>query len=338
MFVFFIVTLSITLGVILTFRYIWVSSSSRRNALIKISLGLFSLFWTLIVVESFFRTFVAYPDGFSYTLASRNWEDEYWKPINSFGYRDIEHDLKSLEDKKILFVVGDSFVAAQGINNPRDRFSDVLAAQLEDGWEVFNIAMSGWDTRDEYKAISDFPVIPDIVILSYFINDIDGTAERIWKQDRPTWVEQPHWLIRPIVKDSHLFNFFYWRLYRFQNARQMAAIYLGYLEKAFNDAKVWSAHEQELHRIVNWAENNKIPIIAVVFPALVDLGWSRPFTQKVVHLLRDRGLPVVDLSEELTGRNPRELVVNKFDAHPSVSLHAEVASLLHTQLANKLAH
>jgi hypothetical protein len=219
---------------------------------------LFSLIWTLIVLEGFFRMFVVYPDGFAYTLASRNWADKYWKPINSFGYRDIEHDPNSLEDKKILFVVGDSFVAGQGIDNPQDRFSDVLAGQLEDDWEVFNIAMSGWDTKDEFKAIRDFPVIPDIVVLSYFINDIDGTAARVLKQDRPSWIEQPHWLIRPIVKSSHLFNFFYWRVYRFQNSRQMAAIYLAYLERAFNDAKVWSAHEQELHGLVDWAASKEI--------------------------------------------------------------------------------
>ena len=95
-------------------------------------MGLFPVLWTLIVLESFFRAFVVYPDGFSYTLASQKRLAEYWKPINSFGYRDIEHDLSSLGSKKILFVVGDSFVAGQGIDNPRDRFSDVLAAQLGD--------------------------------------------------------------------------------------------------------------------------------------------------------------------------------------------------------------
>ena len=331
-------TLSFTLGVILAFRYVWTSPSNTRNVLIKISLGLFSLVWTLIVLESFFRTFVVYPDGFSYTLASRKWLAEYWRPINSFGFRDIEHDLGSLGSKKVLFVVGDSFVAGQGIENPRDRFSDVLAAQLGDDWEVFNIAKSGWDTKDEFNAIRDFPIIPDMVVLSYFVNDIDRTASRVWRQDQTPFIEQPHWPIRSLVKHSHLFNFFYWRAYRFQNARQMATVYLAYLERAYNDAEVWSVHAQELHRLVDWTENNELDIVAVVFPVLVDLEWSRPFTKKVVHLLQDRGVPVVDLPEKLSGRNPRELVVNQFDAHPSVSLHKEVATLLWAKLGglNKL--
>ena len=115
----------------------------------------------------------------------------------------------------------------------------------------------------------------------------------------------------------------------------MAARYLAYLEKAYNDANVWSEHEQEILQVVDWADKNDIDIVSVVFPLLVDLDWSRPFEEKVVHLLRGKGVPVIDLSERLSERNPQELAVNNLDAHPSVILHAEVASLLYTQLADQ---
>jgi hypothetical protein len=280
--------------------------------------------------------FVVSSDNFEgLTLASRQWFAKYWNPINSFGYRDIEHDFNNLDGKKLLFVVGDSFVAGHGTKNTRDRFSDVLGTQLGNDWEVFNIARNGWDTKDEFTAIRDFPIMPDAIVLSYFINDIDGTASRVWKQEQPSLVKQPHRLIHSIVKRSHLFNFFYWRIYRFQNAKQMSARYLAYLEKAYNDTNVWSEHEQEILQVVDWAGKNDIDIVSVVFPLLVDLDWSRPFEEKVVHLLRGKGVPVIDLSKRLSERNTQELVVNNLDAHPSVSLHAEVASLLYTQLADK---
>ncbi len=326
-----ILVLSVTLNFALAFRYVWTKPSKARNFLSKLSTALFSLIWTLIVLEGCFRVLVVSSDGMGYTLASQRWFAKYWKPINSFGYRDIEHDLNSLDSKKVLFVVGDSFVAGHGTNNHRDRFSDVLGAKFEDVWEVFNIAKNAWDTQHEFIAIRDFPVLPDVVILSYYVNDIDGAASRVGHR-RPSMVEQPHWLICPIVERSHLFNFFYWRAYRFQNSSQMQSVYHAYLERAYNDEKVWSLHEQELHRIVDWAENNEVHIVTVVFPTLMNLDWSRPFTQKVVHLLRGRGIPVVDLSERLSERNPQELVVNNFDAHPSVSLHAEIASLIRAQL------
>ena len=289
-----------------------------------------------MVLEGCFRMFVVSSDAFGHTLASRQWFAKYWEPINSFGYRDIEHDLKNLGDKNLLFVVGDSFVAGHGITNPRDRFSDVLETQLNENWEVFNIAKNGWDTKDEFTALQSFPLIPDVIILSYFVNDIDGTASRVLEKPRPSLVQKPPWYIRPLVKRSHFFNFFYWRVYRFQNSKQMGAIYLDYLERAYNDAKIWSVHEQELLQIVAWADSRDIPIVAIVFPLLVDLDWSRPFTGKVVRLLRAWQVPVVDLSEKISGRDPRELVVNYIDPHPSVTLHSEVASLLHTQLADKV--
>jgi len=282
-----ILTFSVTLGVFFTFRYVWTSPSKNRNVLINFSTGVFSLILTLMILEGFFRVFVVSSDSFEkLTLASRQWFAKYWKPINSFGYRDIEHDLNNLDGKKLLFVVGDSFVAGHGINNHRDRFSDVLGSQLKDDWEVFNIARNGWDTKDEFTAIRDFPVMPDAIVLSYFINDIDGTASRVWKQKQPSLIEQPHWLIRPIVKRSHLFNFFYWRVYRFRNSRQMATIYLSYLERAYNDANVWSVHEQDLLQIVDFANNNDIPIVVVVFPLLVDLDWSRPYIRIIVSSLK----------------------------------------------------
>ena len=293
------------------------------------------MIWALIVLEGCFRGFVVSSDGFAHTLASRRWFAKYWKPINSFGYRDIEHDLNHLDGKKLLFVAGDSFVAGHGIDNHRDRFSDVLGAGLEKDWEVFNIAKNGWNTRDEFIAIHDFPVRPDFLVLSYTVNDIEGAATSVWRQRRPTLVVQPHQLIRPIVKRSHLLNFVYWRGYRFQNSRQMASTYHAYLARAYDDEKVWSQHERDLHRVVDWTEEHGVRLVTVVFPDLANLDWSRPFTQKMVRLLRSRRVPVVDLSEKLSGRDPRELVVNNFDAHPSVRLHAEVASLIRAELVEQ---
>ena len=87
--------------------------------------------------------------------------------------------------------------------------------------------------------------------------------------------------------------------------------------------------------MVDWTEEHGVRLVTVVFPDLANLDWSRPFTQKMVRLLRSRRVPVVDLSEKLSGRDPRELVVNNFDAHPSVRLHAEVASLIRAELVEQ---
>ena len=105
---------------------------------------------------------------------SQRWFEKNWK-VNSLGYRDIEHD--SYDNRQIIFVVGDSFVAGHGIARPGDRFSDLLQKRLGDRYVVVNIAQNGWNTPEEYQAIISYPRKPNRIILSYFINDITDAAK-----------------------------------------------------------------------------------------------------------------------------------------------------------------
>jgi hypothetical protein len=319
---------SVTLIVLLVFRFVWTRPSQIRNALAKLALAALAMMWTLLALEWYFLCCVVASDGFGHTLSARKWAVQYWKPVNSFGYRDVEHDLTRLRDRKVLFVLGDSFVAGHGIKDHRDRMSEVLAAKLPKEWEIVNIAKCGWNTAQEFAALRHHPVVPNAVVLSYCINDIEGAAQRVWKQPLVRLIEPPDWRIRPLVDYSHLANFCYWRLWRFRNSNEMATTYHRYLKAAYDDERVWSEHAQEIRRIVDYAKNNEIHLVVVVFPTLADIAWSQTFTDKVVYLLRRDGIPVVDLSATLSGRNPHELVVNNMDAHASVRLNAEVAALL----------
>ncbi len=89
-------------------------------------------------IEIFFGFFFVKSDGFCFTLASKTWFKRYWLPINSLGYRDIEYTKDNLKGKRIVFVVGDSFVAGQGIKNYKDRFSNILQEKLGKSWAVLN--------------------------------------------------------------------------------------------------------------------------------------------------------------------------------------------------------
>ena len=51
-------------------------------------------------------------------------------------------------------------------------------------------------------------------------------------------------------------------------------------------------------------------------------------TSKVAEFLREHCVPVLNLEPLLEGRDPKSLVVNSLDAHPSESLNAEVGELL----------
>ena len=111
-------------------------------------------------------------DNFVRTLAAQRWEARYWKPINSFGYRDAEHSPGAVAGKRVVAVVGDSLTAGAGIEDHRDRYPDVLAELLGSGWTVVNISRGAWSQPEELRALKTHPLTPDAIVLQYYINDI----------------------------------------------------------------------------------------------------------------------------------------------------------------------
>ncbi|MCC6802931.1 MAG: SGNH/GDSL hydrolase family protein [Anaerolineae bacterium] len=131
-------------------------------------------FGTLVVLlavgEAYFRFLYAAPEG---RLASNNWMARYWH-TNSAGFRDREWQEADWRDKTTIAVVGDSFTAGWGIVDPADRFADVLAQRLGDAYAVFNLGVPGASTPEEQHTLERAPdPTPDVVILQYFLNDID---------------------------------------------------------------------------------------------------------------------------------------------------------------------
>jgi hypothetical protein len=321
--------LSLLVNVVFVFRYLYTSKSIIRSILIKLSILTFTLIYLLLVIELFlylsFAHFFVHTEQYGYTLATERWLDKYWKPINSLGYRDINHDESDFSGKKVIFVVGDSFAAGFGIEDYENRFSNVLQKYLGEKWLVINIAQMGWDTVDEYKAILSYPVNPDFIILSYFIDDCNGAAAKMGiRLNLPLLCPS----IRPYAIRSYLLNFIYWRLNRLILKDKLEQNYLEYLKRIHMDERSWQTHKNEILDIVDYAADQNAEIIAVVFPELTNIKSSREFTSKVVDLMNHNQVIVIDLADKLAERDPLELVVSPLDGHPSMSLHREVAGEL----------
>lgn len=317
-------------GLLLTatfiFKYVWMIESRARSMVMNLIVLGCTVLFLLAAIEGLFLVFLIQPDGFCVTLCSKRWFSKYWRPINSYGYRDVEHH--DLQDKKVLFVVGDSFVAGHGIEDHTDRFSNVLADKLGKSWEVVNIAKRGWDTKDEYNAIVSYPVEPDMIILSYFYNDIEGTATRAGL-DKPVIIRPIPKGVKPFVEHSYFLNFSYWLLYRFRYAEDLGEAYLEFLSNSFSNRTIWNAHKKELFDIALFAETRDIRLMVLVFPNLYDVEGSRIYTSKIVSLLKSSEIKVIDLTDVLTGRDRKELIINRFDTHPNVELHREIGELLY---------
>ncbi|MFP5221162.1 MAG: SGNH/GDSL hydrolase family protein [Acidobacteriota bacterium] len=280
----------------------------------------------VLLLELYFAAIHDQSDGFNLTRSGRQWFERHWKPVNSLGYRDAEPALPSPGQRTVM-ILGDSFAAGHGIERAENRFSDVAARALGPGWRVYNVSQPGWDTVDEAKAMHAFPVKPDVIVLCYYLNDIFHAAKDAG-YPLAFSVNLPTGFMKELVDVSALADYVYWRLARGGNLSGGAGTFWDTLKGAYADPAVWAIHARALEDIAAYCRENRITLVAVVFPMLQAPSESAPITGKVAGALAAMGADVIDLTPAMTGRPARELVVNALDAHPNEAVHRQVGELL----------
>ena len=310
------------------FRHRWTRPSRTRASAVNLALCFLTVAWFLLFLELVFAFFHVESDFYGFTLAARKWHRKYWKPINSLGFRDVEHDPKVLQEKRVVFVVGDSLAAGYGIDDFQDRFPNRLGEMLGEEWEVVILTLSGWDSEQEYRALENYSrvAIPETIVLSYYINDNIHAFEDLGYEE-PQAVVRPQGLRKKVIEASHLFNFVCWRTYRLVH-RDVGDKYWAYIREVSADPQVWDIHRRQLCKFIEFAERCHARLVVVVFPHLAGVEWSRSLTQPVVDLFQSEGVEVLDLTPVFEGRDPKELVVSSIDPHPNERVHEEVAALL----------
>jgi len=319
---------------ILWFKYLWKSKSRLRSVLLNTLTCLFTLIFAYFILEFYFFNFPQ-SDQFGHTWSARRWMQKYWNPVNSLGYRDIEHSSSELSQKKTVVVLGDSFAAGYGINKIDDRFSNQLQKKLGDSWIVRNVARNGWGTQEEYEALTALRPRPDVIILTYYINDILSAAFKHGFKD-PFRLEKPNPWILPFVRHSYLFNYYYWKIYRFKNVYEVRSDVQNFLDFCFRDKRIWETHKRELLGIVHYAEQIGAEIIFIGFPNLADIRRTKRHADKVARLFEKNKVLTVDFTPIFSGRKISDLVVNHMDSHPSPEVHAKIADTIYTNYFQKL--
>lgn len=265
--------------------------------------------------------FVGRSHNTGYTLASRLWFERHWHPINSLGYRDAEP--REVPGKRSIVVVGDSFTAGHGLC-VGERFPDRLAA-LRDDLHVLNLGKNGADTGAEYHALLEYPVCPDAIVLQYYVNDVDGAAQRagLVMPGCTPYEDIPAFAMRVLVRASYLGNYLYWSW-----PHTDGQAYVQFLEQAMQHAETLRNHHADLRQFVARAKETHVPLVVVVFPLLHDIAWSRGLTRDVVDLFRKAGAHVIDVADLVADLPIGERMVNRNDAHASARVHERVAAAL----------
>ncbi|MFN8459550.1 MAG: SGNH/GDSL hydrolase family protein [Anaerolineae bacterium] len=314
---------SLALNVAWFFRAGWKNPGSRwRRAAQNLALLIFTGLVTLLLLELFFKLFFAQSDGFNYTLASKNWFEWYWRK-NSLDYRDIEWTPEMVEGRTKVMVLGDSFVAGYGIENEADRFSNLLGQQLGADYAVMNVGQLGASTKDEIENALQYPYPPDIVILSFYLNDIMDTAQDLGFKRPPAQTHGPF-----PVDYSYALNFLYWRVYRL-GPQEWNNDYWTWLLSLYQKPEVWQLYRQQLLQIADYVQQRQGRLIVVVFPNLMAVEESRPVTAQVSRLFAERGVPVLDVTDLVARRPAAELIASPVDSHPNELVHRLVAERLY---------
>lgn len=290
----------------------------RSVPLRNLGKGLLITYFTVLLLfaagEVYFRYMFAESENVI-TGATTNWLARYWH-TNSLGYRDREWTPEDFAGKQTVLVTGDSFAAGWGINDPADRFPDVLAARLGNEYAVVNLGVYGTSTPEQLELLKEYPLKdPDVVIMQYFLNDIDYTGLQLGLLPTPT--AKPAW-----VEGSYLFDFLYVRLLSRWLDPAFNEDWWEWNYNAYDNEGIWSIHKQEIEDYIDYVESTGARLIVVIFPNMLDPVRSISYIDRVAQVFEARGqTKILKLFDEAAEWTPEARMVSPRDTHPSVAFH-----------------
>lgn len=283
--------------------------------------------------EAYFR-YIYTDSGWEFTYAHQNWKARYWQ-LNERGFRDQAWDEADFADKTTLAVLGDSFASGWGVTDPADRFSDVLADRLGEDYAVVNLAIPGLSTPQQLAQLRDNPPEnPDIVLLQYFLNDIELASASIGRGWDTDFVQLP--VAGSIAAQSYLGNFLYWRIYPLANPvnATFEGSYWQWQYETYDNFVIWDIHEQQLNDLIDYVEALDAALYVLIFPNMEDPVGSVPYVDRVKFVFEERGYTenVLTLNDVVASWDrPESPIVSPRDAHPSAAFHRHVGDLLYAE-------
>ena len=175
------------------------------------------------------------------------------------------------------------------------------------------------------------PTHLDLVILSFYVNDIQDTAKDMGFP-RPILKTSGPFL----VEYSYALNFFYWRVYRL-GPQAWNNEYWNWLLSLYRNPDIWQIYRGELLQISDFVKQKDGRLIVVVFPNLLAVEESRPVTSQVVNLFTEQGVPVLNVTEMVEGMDSTELIASPVDSHPNEFVHHLVAQELYPLVLEAIA-
>lgn len=249
---------------------------------------------------------------------------------NSLGFRDYEYDIDKSKDKKRIIFLGDSFTLGWGVP-----FENIFSKQLEKmlnkeekKFEVINMGTGNYNSIMELELfkLKGLKLTPDLVILMYFINDVEPTPERLFVFE---YFLKKHSYFYGFLSDRYIKLKF--RLDEDFNWKQ----YYSHLYSP--NSKSLSENKDAINELFALCNEKEIDVLVVNIPELHDLK-EYPFLFASDHikiLAREADVVFLDLLPALSGYDLLSLWVSPEDSHANIKANSIIAERIYKEIKSK---
>jgi len=266
------------------------------------------------------------------------WGKKYLK-LNSDGFRDRQHAVEKKSDVYRIVIIGDSYTFGWMVDNPENRYSEILEALLNNynnsneraddtkNFEIFNFAAPASNTRHELGMYENFArkYKPDLVLLC--VSPLD-----IMPVKKVTDIPYPLTLM---IQKSYFIRLIYFQLFmqRWRSGVLVRQIRdrIAHISK---DPKTRNILVKNIKDFKKRCSRDGSNFIVVLLPIFDDFNGGH-FVQEhsvMVRILFDSHVFYMDLFPKFKGKNADDFKVNYFDPHPNEKAHRIIAAGIFEQI------
>jgi len=164
---------------------------------------------------------------------------------------------------------------------------------------------------------------PHKIVLQYFGNDIEFVAAEYY--GKPSLFEIPKNINKYfmfVISVSYFFNYLYWSFPH----KEFLIPYLISICNAYKNKDIFERHKKQLKLFVDYAKENSIQFIVVIFPFLGDLEMSDVvYGNNVANYFKANNVSIINVSQLVKNVPLEERMVSKRDIHASIKVNKIVA-------------
>lgn len=320
-------------GLVLAIR---ATAGQLANALLVLA----SMFAVLYVAEFALSLFPS-PNANDKSLHAWLWHKLYWQA----GEDGIRESGLGRDDGANIVFIGDSFTAGIGVEDPSQRFPELVQQALPQT-RVSNISMPGWQVTDYLAAVDALGPASKLVYLGLVPNDIEGVLDEAVIARKQQYLKS---ITGPLFDHGPAFRFLFRHSFLVNEAMiRFAAWYVWRRVDEIEDIHDYLASEQgrwhttahyldpqsrqrfqdtlELIRTRLSARGAELRLI--FFPLMKDrlLGFTEEYCNRPFYSwVESEGIRAIRVTPLLAELSESRRTASSMDAHPDERVHALVA-------------